>query len=303
MPHRATPRPGIATALALAALALAGLAPVAARAEVSMTGWYFPLPFTMNSPTTPHRFGGILYSMTFADDGIGLAFPLWSIITDERQVFVVDLGFPLAVGVHDQAGSSFYAGNIRVGLYGSWHFQMPFGDNLKVPAAWSVGGEVGLPTAAIWGGNDGYDFNFPMYVHDPVGWIPGAFGIRPRATLAIGKPMFYTQLDFSLVNLADFDGHYHLSPSWGFALGSNPHEMVSLSVELGGVHWVTPDRGPNVAGKPDQVWTAFGARLYFGKFNVGIMGRVPFLDMFAGNESIFSFQLFAGYELRSKEPF
>ncbi|HOX42856.1 MAG TPA: hypothetical protein PK668_04615 [Myxococcota bacterium] len=299
------PRPRRALAAAVLALALLGLAPGAARAEVSMSGWYFPLPFTLNSPTTPHRFGGILYSMTFADGGVGLAFPLWSIITNEAQTFVVDLGFPLAIGVPDEGDASFYGGNIRVGMYGSWHFTMPFGDNIKLPAAWSVGGEVGLPTAGIWGGNAAYHLNYPMYVHDPIGWVPEAFGFRPRAMLAIGKPIFYTQFDFSLVNLADFGGAYMLSPSWGFALGSNPHEMVSISVELGGVHWVTPDREHDVAlgDKVDQVWTAFGCRLYFGQFTLGVMGRVPFLDMFGAAESIFSFQLFAGYELRSKEPF
>jgi hypothetical protein len=296
----ARPRAGLLLSLLL------GLWPGAGRAEVSMTGWYFPLPFTLNSPNTPHRFGGIQYGMTFADAGVGLSFPLHSLITDAAQRFVVDLGLPLAVGVPDSGSSKFYAGNIRVGMYANWRFTMPFGDNLKVPAAWAVGGETNLPIAAIWGSNFAYQVNFPMFTHDPVAWVPKTWTIRPRAMLAMGQPYFYAQFDLALGAVVSFGSQVYFSPSWGFALGSNPHEMVSLSLELGGLHWVTPHRpGMSEAEKwkKDNVWTALGVRLYFGQFNMGVMGRIPLVRMFGAYESDFAFLLFFGYELRSSEPF
>jgi hypothetical protein len=53
-----------------------------AQARVTKKGWYFPNPFTMHSPTSPHRHGGVDLGFNISDAGFGLAFPLTSTLTD-----------------------------------------------------------------------------------------------------------------------------------------------------------------------------------------------------------------------------
>lgn len=289
---------------------IACLRPSPAAAEVSLRGWYFPLPFTLQSPNSPHRYGGLDIGISTASDGYAIAFPLKSMMTDAANLFIIDLELPLSVGVPDAGATKFYVGNPGLGFRANWGFEFPFAEGYKLPAAWAVGAEISVPLNMIWGGNSGYLLGAPMYPHDITAWAPG-FVFRPQAQLALGKPMLFLELDFSLPFWASKNGAGTMLVYWALALGSQPDDLVSITLEFGGLHDLkSPDRF--LYGDSSALWGALGARIYIGEFVTGVVIRLPFTKAYSpvdgtGNrlnwDPIVSFGIFVGYEKRHKEAF
>ena len=284
-----------------------------ALAKVRLKGWYFPKPFTMSSPMSPHRFGGMETALNFTDMGTGLAFPIRSAIAPRKSPFAVDLTLPLSIGIPKDGSTKFYMGNPSISVTGAWRFMFPFGGNQRLPAAWSAGADIGLPLAGIWGANAATLLCFPMYVREYSAWLPH-FVIRPKATLAVGKPIFFTMFEMGIAGLGvTMSGDTYTVLDWGVAFGSQPHEMVSITLEFGGAHALHDDSHTVFSRNP--VWGALGARFYIGeKFVTGLMMRVPFTHAFAdqlhalvpdapSNESIFAFSIFVGYQVKEHPGF
>ncbi len=282
---------------AMLSVLLLALVPAAGRARVTMKGWYFPNPYTLSGPTSPYRSGGVDLSLAISDAGYAIAFPLTSTLTDRANKFIIEMGLPMAVGVKESGGSEFYMGSPRLGLRGTWRFRMPFAEGYTLPAAWSVGADVNIPLAMIWSAGDGYNLSIPMYVHDPVAWMP-AFGLRPKAQFALGEPIFFGVFELSLLNSISKSGDYDFLVGWGFALGSQPDDLLSITLEFGGLHDVT-DR----LFSEDSVWGALGGKFYIGQFVTGLLIRLPFTRAFVDADPTVSFTVFVGYEQRRKEQF
>ena len=277
-----------------------------AQARVTKKGWYFPNPFTMNSPTSPHRYGGVDLGFNISDAGFGLAFPLTSTLTDRQNRFIIEMALPLSVGVPKSGSTSFYGGNPRLGMRGTWRFTFPFAGGYNLPAAWSAGADLSIPLAMAWGANTAYLLNFPTYLHDPVAWMP-VFGFRPKAQIALGNPMFYGIFELSLANLITKDATYEFAVGWGLTLASQPDDMVAISLEFGGLHAVTDF----LPGNQNATWGALGARLFFGQFVTGLVLRLPFTKSFSVSDGTTTFDydptisigVFIGYEQRHQDKF
>jgi hypothetical protein len=294
-------RTGLACALAWSLLASGALA------GVTMRGWYFPNPYTMRSPNSPHRFGGMDLSLAFGEGGYAIAFPLHSTLTDRENVFIIDMSYPLVVGVPDTGSASFWGGSPKIGMRGNWRFQFPFSEGYTLPAAWSVGGELNIPLAMLWGGNIATLLGFPMYMQDLTAWLP-AFTFRPMAQFAIGKPLFFFEAELSLPNSVTAAGTYAFLVGWGATLGSQPDDLVSITLEFGGLHDTTGNFFPGSSG---AVWGALGSRFYIGQFVTGLAIRLPFTKVWGSSdgtgttlyEPSVSFTVFVGYEQRHSESF
>lgn len=296
-----------ATPIALAFGLMACLLPTGASAGVTTRGWYFPLPYTLQSPNSPHRFGGIDFGISFADAGYGIAFPLKSMLTDRANLFIIDMELPLAVGVPEVGDTKFYMGNPGLGFRANWDFEFPFSEGYTLPASWAVGAEVSVPINMLWRGNAGYALCAPMFPHDITGWAPG-FVFRPQAQFALGKPMFFLELDFSLPTWVSKKGDTAFLVNWGLALGSQPDDLVSVTLEFGGMHETTDTF---FIGSSGAVWGALGARIYLGQFVTGLVLRLPFSKAYSVNVSgarvtydpTVSIGIFVGYEQRHKSAF
>jgi hypothetical protein len=217
------------------------------------------------------------------------------------------MALPLAIGVPKSGSTSFYGGNPRLGLRGTWRFTFPFAGGYNLPAAWSAGADLSIPLAKAWGRqNSAYYLNFPTYLHDPVAWMP-VFGLRPQAQIAVGKPMFYGIFELSLANLITEKANYEFAVGWGLTLASQPDDMVAISLEFGGLHSVTDF----LPGSQNAIWGALGARLFFGQLVAGLVLRLPFTDSFSvsdgtttiGYDPTISIGVFVGYEQRHKDRF
>lgn len=297
--------PALRTGLVCALLS--AWVPAEGAAKVTSKGWYFPNPYTMRSPNSPHRFGGLDFSLAVGEGGYAFAFPLHSTLTDRANLFIVDMSYPLVVGIPDSGPTKFWGGSPKIGMRGNWRFQFPFSDGYTLPAAWSVGGELNIPLAMIWGGNSGMLLGFPMYMQDLTAWLP-AFTFRPMAQFAIGKPLFFFEAELSLPSVVGASGTYAFLVGWGATLGSQPDDLVSISLEFGGLHDTTGNLFPGGSG---AVWGALGGRFYIGQFVTGLCVRLPFTKVWgetqAGATSLYepsvSFTVFVGYEQRHQESF
>jgi hypothetical protein len=270
--------------------------PLTSQADGPAPGWYFPKPFTMSSPMSPPRFGGIELGMNFADAGMGFAFPLQSSLSVAGNKFVIDFTWPLAVGAPKSGATKFYAGNPRISFFGSWRFSIPFAEGFSMPAAWSVGADLGIPLAAAWGGNVGLALSYPMYLHDYAAWLPD-FGLKPKVLLAMGEPMFFAEFELSVPGLlVNMTQDVALLIGWGLALGTQPLDWFSMMFEIGGLHNTT-NRKVYVNANP--VWGATSFRFYFGKFSTGLNIRFPFVKAYGSEfEAPASASIFVGYEMR-----
>ncbi len=285
---------------ALIVLVLWGALPAVSRAGDGMEHWYFPRPFTMSSPMFPSRFGGMELAMNFAGSGMGFAFPLQSTMTAANRQFAIDFVWPLGVGAPEGGQAKFYAGNPRLGFLGSWKFTIPFSADANVPAAWSVGADVGIPLAAIWGGNVGLGYNYPMYLQDYGAWMPD-FGIKPKAMLALGEPLFFAEFELDvpglLVGIRGIRrGSVDVLLGWGLTLGTQPLDWFSMMFEIGGLH----DLQNKMFRDHDPIWGAVSVRLTFGDFATGLMMRIPFVRAYTSDiEAPVMLSLFFGYEMRT----
>jgi hypothetical protein len=283
----------------LIVLAAWGMLPAATWAGDGMEHWYFPKPYTMSSPMFPSRFGGMELSMNFAGSGMGFAFPLQSTMTAAERQFAIDFAWPLGVGAPDGGQAKFYGGNPRLGFLGSWKFSIPFSADDSIPAAWSVGADICIPLAAIWGGNVGFGYNYPIYLQDYAAWRPD-FAIKPKAMLALGQPLFFAEfeLDFPglLVGIRSAPrGSLDVLLGWGLTLGTQPLDWFSMMFELGGLH----DLRNRTFADHDPIWGAVSLRLTFGSFATGLSMRIPFVRAYTSEiEAPVMLSLFFGYEIR-----
>jgi len=296
-----------ASRIVLAFGLVACLLPEPASARVTLQGWYFPLPFTLQSPNSPHRWGGVDFGISTASAGDAVAFDLVSMLTDRTNLFIIDMELPMAVGVPDAGADKFYMGNPALGFRANWDFEFPFSGGYKLPASWAVGAEVSVPLNMLWGYNAGAVLAAPMYPHDITAWAKG-FVFRPEAQLALGKPIFFFELDFSMPNWVSKKGDYSFLINWALALGSQPDDLVSITLELGGLHEASGDFFPGSSG---AVWGALGARFYIGQFVTGLVIRLPFTKAYSvdvnGARATYdpkvSFGIFVGYEQRHDTAF
>ncbi|MBW1872705.1 MAG: hypothetical protein JRJ19_11610 [Deltaproteobacteria bacterium] len=234
--------------------------------------------------------------MNFADSGMGFAFPLQSTVSVANNKFIIDFTWPLAVGVPKSGSAKFYGGNPRLSFLGSWRFTIPFAEGFNMPAAWAVGADLGIPFAGIWGGNIGMALSYPMYLHDYAAWLP-EFGLKPKALLAMGEPMFFAEFELSLPGLlVSMNQQVALLIGWGLALGTQPLDWFSMMFEIGGLHNIM-DRKVFVNANP--VWGATSFRFYLGKFSTGLNIRFPFVKAYGSEiEAPASVSIFIGYEMR-----
>jgi hypothetical protein len=267
--------------------------------EVSLTYWYFPLPWTMGAPLAPARTGGIDLGITASGHGWATAFPVWTTMTSRKMNFIVDFVWPFAVG-HMKTGDSspdFYAGNFRLGLRGGWKFTFPFSGGHSLPAAWGIGGDLGLPVASIWGGNEAAAMGYLMFLHDPLAWVPNVLGFSPKATFALGKPIFFmeNELQFPILFGLKSGARTVVDLKWGAALGTQPLSWMAFLLEFGGIH------GLNVKG--NQTWCAVGARFYYKQLVAGLMMRFPFSYLASSAEPAWGLLLSFGFEKRQPQEF
>lgn len=296
--------------LAIGLVLVLGGWPGPSRADVSMHGWYYPFPFTLDSPTSPHRFGGVEIGLSVADAGYALAFPFETALTDAKNRFIIDMELPVAIGIGTigSTDADFYVGGPTVGMRGNWRFRFPFAGGYKLPAAVATGIELDIPLQGIWKNNNGSLLGYPAFLHDPTSWLV-AFTYRPVVQFAIGKPMVFLELELALPNVITLGGQYHLLVQWGAALGSQPHELVSITLEFGGLHDTTGQLFPGDAG---GLWGALGARLYLDGLQLGLAVRVPFTQAYRftaidGSKTeydpLVNFVFFVGFEQRHHQPF
>ncbi|MBN2496278.1 MAG: hypothetical protein JXR96_16920 [Deltaproteobacteria bacterium] len=274
--------------VAFLAMLVVGLASPA-RAGQKFRNWYFPKPFTMSSPMTPYRSGGMEIGYIYLKSGHGLAFPIESSMRPFGKNFAAELSMPLGLGVPDGGSTEFYGGNPTLGLTGFWRFLTPFAGGHAYPSALAVGADIGIPLAMAWGENNGA-FGFALYHRDYVAWRP-VFGVRPKVIYAIGKPIFFVESELGFPAFTvDKGGHATALIDWGITLGSQFHEMVALMLEFGGAH--------DMKGSDFQpVWGALSSRLYFGKFVTGMMLIVPFRRF---GEDVIGLSVYVGYEMREQ---
>lgn len=259
----------------------------------------FPSPFSMDSPVSPYRDGGVDFRFMHTDDLSAISFPLVSRVASESRVFFAQVFLPLTVAVPSQGKTLFGFGDPRIGVFGSWRFDMPFGGGIVLPAAVAAGCDINLPFSTIWGDlvnatseatgdNVSYAANaagMAMYAENPVGWVPAFFGFNPRAMLAVGPEVFFGEfaLGFPILVPLRFRSHYHddLFLSWSVVAGTQPLDFLALTAEFSGISDLTHSQPINGAFEQNQSFFTFGSRFMFGKFSSGFMIRVPMTDQWA----------------------
>jgi hypothetical protein len=299
--------PRTSRCLLLAALAFAAASP-SASAE-GLGDWYFPQPYTMEGPLYPARGGGMEFDFTLNDMGWwGFGFPMQGALTTERMNFVATVTWPLVAGEAEQnlnepgvTTKGFYWGNIKIGVQGAWKFLMPFAEGFRLPAAWGVGADVGLPWGAMWvmlgsGAEAAAKIAKLMYQHDPVAIWPKYMGIAPKALFAIGRPLFYVETEIKLPMMFNFGDSHQFLFQYGVALGTQPLKWLAFTAEFGGYYEMR--YGNN------QMWWAAGLRFYVGKMVLGAMFRMPLTYVIGTkNEPAFSMGIYLGAEKRQPEIF
>jgi hypothetical protein len=257
--------------------------------------WTFPDPFSMDSPESPHRNGGIEFRMLAADSGWGLAMPLRSNMTSESRVFIASAFMPLLVAIPDQGDAEFGVGDPRIGVRGSWRLDFPLAEGQSIPMAISGGADVNIPISPALG--------VSMYTENPMGWIPGFWGINPRVAVALGEPQFFFEADTTFVMMfpSAWTDQYDTEIwfNWAAAFGSQPHETVAVIAEFNGTVDLTGSGSFRGLLEPNLVFAGVGVRCYYQGLVGGLMARFPLIDVWRTTDAAnIIFSLFIGGELR-----
>lgn len=278
--------------------------------------WTFPDPFSMDSPQSPHRSGGIEFRMLAADSGWALAMPLRSNMTSESRAFIASAFLPLLVAVPDQGDAEFGFGDPRIGVRGSWRLDFPLAEGKSIPMAISGGADVNLPLSALWGDAlraagelAGVAASAPamgvsMYTENPLGWIWGFLGFNPRVSVALGEPLFFFEADTTMIMMFPIKwvSRYQTEIwfNWAAAFGSQPHETVAVIAEFNGTVDLTGSGSFRGLLEPNLVFAGAGVRFYYQGLIGGLMARFPLMDVWRASDSAdVIFSLFIGGELRN----
>ena len=278
--------------------------------------WTFPDPFSMDSPESPHRNGGIEFRMMAAESGWGLAMPLRSNMTSESRAFIASAFLPLLVAIPDQGDAEFGIGDPRISVRGSWRLKFPLAEGNSIPMAIGGGADVNIPISSLWGdplpvasemggaAALARAMGVSMYTENPLGWIGGYWGINPRVSVALGEPMFFFEADTTFIMMFPiaWSGQYDTEIwfNWGAAFGSQPHETVAAIAEFNGTVDLTGSGSFRGLLEPNLVFAGVGVRCYYQGLIGGLMVRIPLMDVWrTADDAKVIFSLFIGGELRS----
>ncbi len=293
-------------------LILAG--PIAAGAAER---WTFPDPFSMDSPESPHRNGGVEFRTMVMDNGWALAFPLRSNLTNEAGGFIAQAFLPLLVTVPDGYSAGFTFGDPRVGVRGSWRLDFPLAEGKSIPMALSGGVDVNIPFSALWGdmlkavgelaetsvSTSAPAVGISMYTENPLGWISGFWGFNPRFCAAFGVPLFFFEADTTFIMMFPIQWRSQFETeiwfNWAAAFGSQVHETVAVIAEINGTVDLTGQGSFLNLLPQNMVFAGAGLRFCYRGFTAGLMARFPLTDIWKTSESApVIFSLYIGGELK-----
>jgi len=257
----------------------------------------FPDPFSMDSPVSPMRDGGVDFRYLYTNEMSAVAFPLVSRVSTEARSFFAQIFLPMVVAIPNGGEAVFGFGDPRISVLGSWRLDIPFGEDLELPAAVSAGCDVNIPFSSAWGDLvqvAGADANvslaanavgMAMYSENPVGWVPGFFGFNPRGMFAIGPEIFFSEFEISFPAMIPirWRSAYNdeLFLAWSVVLGSQPLDFISFMAEFSGITDLVNNAPIRGSFRRTQMFLTFGSRLTFGNFEMGLMFRLPVSDQWA----------------------
>jgi hypothetical protein len=118
-----------------------------------------------------------------------------------------------------------------------------------------------------------------MFPYDPISWLSGYLGIAPKALFAVGPPLYFLEASAALpclIAIADRDlTRTEFLGTWGLALGSRPHDMVTITAEGGGIHSLPGRDFHGGLLKAHEFWGGLGAKVYVSLLDAGLMTRFP----------------------------
>lgn len=273
------------TRLAVLALVALALVPSAARAEEAVPPtWRFPEPFTFSSPLPDPLSLGMGIGVGTGDAGWGVALPISLMLTygqtaEAAGYLAAGYRFPLLIHAPTDGDTALYAGNLAIDFRGAWKLDLG-----GVPGAWGAGFDLGIPLASIWGhaGDYGPQLGQTMFPYDPVSWLSGYLGVAPKALFAVGPPLYFLEASAALpclIAIADRElTRTEFLGTWVLALGSRPHDMVTITAEGGGIHSLPGRDFHGELFKAQELWAGLGAKVYVSLLDAGLFARVPFGD-------------------------
>jgi hypothetical protein len=279
--------------------------------------WTFPDPFSMDSPESPHRNGGIEFRAMVMDGGWALAFPLRSNMTTESGTFIAQAFLPLLVTVPDGYSTGFTFGDPRVGVRGSWRLEFPLAEGKSIPMALSGGLDMNIPFSAFWGdmlkavgelaetsvSTSASAVGISMYTENPLGWISGFWGFNPRFCVALGEPLFFFEADTTFIMMFPIQWRSAFETeiwfNWAAAFGSQPHDTIALIAEVNGTVDLTGSGSFLNLLPQNLVFAGAGVRFYYQGFTAGLMARFPLTDLWKTAETApVIFSIYIGGELK-----